>query len=83
MINFSHAINYTANQKAKMLHIMRYCLQNKSGAYIIVSWRKNGTVCIIDKKIKMKESLAHKKVINSPQKWYIALFLSHCHRRGL
>lgn len=62
---------------------MRHCLQNKSGAFKIVSWRKNEAVCIIDEKIKMKESLAQKKVINSPKKWYIALFLSHCHRRGL
>ena len=62
---------------------MRHCLQNKLGAFKIVSWRKNGAVYLIDEKIKMKESLAHKKVINSPKKWYIALFLSHCQKRGL
>ena len=45
---------------------MRHCLQNKLGAFKIVSWLKNGAVCLIDEKIKMKESLAHKKVINSP-----------------
>lgn len=47
---------------------MRHCLQNKSGAFKIVSWRENEAVCIIDEKIKMKESLAQKKVINSPKK---------------
>ena len=35
---------------------MRHCLQNKSGAFKIVSWPKNEAVCIIDENIKMKIS---------------------------